>query len=85
MLTQREQEIVNRWNEFVAKMPPGIQPIRDGLENIAAEMNANPPAIGEFHEGVELRSGLRADVGVPKGAGPFPVVVYLHGGGWVAG
>ncbi len=85
MLTQREQEIVNRWNQFVAKMPPGIRSLRDGLENIAREMNANPPAIGAFHQGVELRSGLGADVAVPNGAGPFPVVVYLHGGGWVAG
>jgi len=51
----------------------------------APMMNGDPPAIGAFHEEVELRSGLHADVAVPKGAGPFPVVVYLHGGGWVTG
>ncbi len=27
----------------------------------------------------------RLDLYVPAGAGPHPVVVYLHGGGWVAG
>jgi acetyl esterase/lipase len=25
------------------------------------------------------------DVGIPEGAGPFPAVVLVHGGGWVAG
>ena len=30
-------------------------------------------------------SAVPADVAVPKGAGPHPVLVYLHGGGWVAG
>ncbi len=29
--------------------------------------------------------GLGADVSVPIGEGPFPVVVLVHGGGWVAG
>lgn len=44
---------------------------------------------------VEIRSGLTyathdgvallGDLYVPKGAGPFPVLVALHGGGWVQG
>lgn len=28
---------------------------------------------------------LDAEVGVPDGAGPFPAVVLVHGGGWVGG
>jgi predicted acyl esterase len=32
-------------------------------------------------EGVELKANLY----LPKGAGPFPVVLYLHGGGWSSG
>jgi len=28
---------------------------------------------------------LTADLYLPEGAGPFPVVVYLHGGGWTSG
>jgi acetyl esterase/lipase len=49
---------------------------------------------GEQNE-VEVRSGLTyathdgtalsGDLYVPKGAGPFPVLVALHGGGWVQG
>jgi alpha-L-fucosidase 2 len=25
------------------------------------------------------------DVGMPAGAGPFPIVLYIHGGGWASG
>src|SRR5262245_46653233 len=49
---------------------------------------------GEQNE-VEVRSGLTyathdgtalsGDLYVPRGAGPFPVLVALHGGGWVQG
>ncbi len=28
---------------------------------------------------------LGADIRIPQGAGPFPVVVLVHGGGWVGG
>jgi acetyl esterase len=85
MLTDREKEIIRRWDEFVARMPPGLKSMRDGLEDFSKELNADLPEVGAFHERVELRPGLRADVSVPKGNAPFPVVVYLHGGGWVAG
>jgi len=29
--------------------------------------------------------GLRLDANVPDGAGPFPVVIAIHGGGWCTG
>ena len=48
-------------------------------------LNSGLPLIGALHENVELRAGLHADVAVPKGNGPHPVVVFLHGGGWMAG
>ena len=31
------------------------------------------------------RVALSGDLYLPKGAGPFPVLVALHGGGWVQG
>ena len=55
------------------------------MDTFAPMLNSDPPEIGAFHEAVELRPGLTADVAVPKGNGPHPVVVYLHGGGWVGG
>jgi acetyl esterase len=51
--------------------------------------NADLPEIGASHDDVVIRTvgghALTVDVHVPKGAGPFPVLVYLHGGGWILG
>jgi acetyl esterase len=54
-------------------------------EQLAVTYNQDLPAIGAFEENVELRAALRADVAVPRGPGPHPVVIYLHGGGWSFG
>jgi acetyl esterase len=59
--------------------------LRAAMEAFVPLMNQNPPEIGALHENVALRPGLSAEIAVPKSSGPHPVVVYLHGGGWVAG
>jgi acetyl esterase len=58
---------------------------RRAWEELATVYNQDLPAIGGLEKNVELRLGLHADVAVPKGAGPHPVVIYLHGGGWAFG
>jgi acetyl esterase len=85
MLTEREKTVIREWNEFAAKMPPSLPEMRKALDAESAKMNANPPEIGAIHQNVELRPGLRANVLVPKGAGPHPVMLYIHGGGWIMG
>lgn len=58
-------------------------------------MNTNEIPVGEA---IELRdqpyvdgeaarnsSAQRLDLSVPEGAGPFPLVVWIHGGGWHTG
>ena len=65
--------------------PKSVGELRIAIDSFAPMLNANPPEVGAFQPDLELRAGLRADVAVPKGAGPHPVVIYLHGGGWVAG
>ncbi len=62
------------------KPPKSVGELRTALDSFAPMLNANPPEVGAVHDGVDLRPGLRADVAVPKGAEPHPVVVYLHGG-----
>jgi len=83
MLTEQERQFL----ESLTKFPMPTDPIglRKALESFAPMMNQNLPEIGAIHDDVEIRPGLKADVAVPKGNGPHPVVVYLHGGGWVAG
>jgi len=59
--------------------------MRHMLDGFAPFLNGDLPAVGAVHEAVPVREGVTADVVVPKGAGPHPVLVYLHGGGWVCG
>jgi acetyl esterase len=83
MISERDRQILERlpaWN------PAGnIAAQRRAWEDLAVVYNHDLPAIGGLEENVELRSGLCADVAVPKGAGRHPVVIYLHGGGWAFG
>jgi acetyl esterase/lipase len=59
--------------------------MRSMLDGFAPLMNAGLPEVGACHEAVRVREGVTADVVVPRGDGPHPVLVYLHGGGWVCG
>jgi len=74
---------------FQGDPPTTAQELREMLNGMTDLLNADLPEVGAFHDGVLVREvgGARvtADVVVPKGNGPHPVLVYLHGGGWVAG
>jgi acetyl esterase len=83
MLTEQERQFLDALAK--APIPSDVMQLRSMMETFAPLMNQNPPEIGALHENVALRPGLNAEVAVPKSAGPYPVVVYLHGGGWVAG
>jgi acetyl esterase/lipase len=86
MLTEREQDIIRRWNDFYLTPRQGsVQEQRKRLADYFVEFNADPPAVGSYHEAVELKAGLRADIAVPTGYGPHPVVIYIHGGAWTLG
>ena len=70
------------------RVPKGVNPA-DMLQRYDSLMNGNPPPVGAVHDGVLLRETagwrLTADISVPFGAGPHPVLVYFHGGGWTMG
>ena len=70
-------------------VPTDVLSLRKMLDGFAPLLNTDLPKVGAVHEAVLLREidGARvtADVLVPDRAGPHPVLVYLHGGGWVAG
>lgn len=74
---------------FGAKMPETVGDMRGMLDRIGGMMNAGLPEVGAFHEAVPVReiegATVTADIIVPQGAGPHPVLVYLHGGGWICG
>jgi acetyl esterase len=83
MLSEQERAFLDALAK--APIPTDVMGLRAAMDTFAPMMNSNLPEIGAFHETVEIRPGLTADVAVPKGNGPHPVVVYLHGGGWIGG
>src|SRR5258707_11266487 len=86
MLTASEQDIIRRWNDFYLNPRQGsVQEQRKRLADYFVEFNANPPAVGAYHEAVALKAGLNADIAVPAGDGPHPVGIYIHGGAWTLG
>ena len=86
MLTEHEQDIIRRWNDFYLRPRQGsVQEQRKRLADYFEEFNANQPAVGAYHERVRLKAGLDADIAVPRGDGPHPVVIYIHGGAWTLG
>jgi acetyl esterase len=74
---------------FAGGPPRTAGDMRAMLDKFGAMLNIGLPEVGAFHERVtvdEVEGGaVTADVVVPKGSGPHPMLVYLHGGGWICG
>jgi len=66
-------------------LPSSAEEMRAMLDQLGAILNVDLPEVGAFHEAVSVSDGVTADVVVPRGEGPHPVLVYLHGGGWICG
>ena len=68
--------------------PKGVNPA-DLLIKYNDLMNGNPPPVGAVHDDVLLREvagwKITADIVIPEGEGPHPILVYFHGGGWTMG
>jgi acetyl esterase len=82
--------------KIVGAPPPGVVPPPPitSVEMIPQRREAlhfdalirNLPDVGQMHEEVLLRErdGVRltAEIYVPDGDGPFPTMLYMHGGAW---
>jgi acetyl esterase len=62
-----------------------IAELRANMIAFVPFLAANAPEMARVEEGIVLGPEVRADVLVPPGTPPFPVLVYLHGGGWSIG
>ena len=69
--------------------PKDVFGMRDIMDSFIMAMSDELPEIGGSIDDVVIQTfedrDLTVDIHQPKGEGPFPVLVYLHGGGWVLG
>jgi acetyl esterase len=72
---------------FLANPPTTVEDMRRLLDGFGGFLNAGLPEVGAFHEAIPAGEAgeFTSDVIVPSGDGPHPVLVYLHGGGWICG
>ena len=61
-----------------------IAELRAGFTAFGDILNAGAPAVATI-ERVAMNDAVAADIITPRGTPPFPVLVYLHGGGWSVG
>lgn len=57
----------------------------DAVAKLMKDKDKSPPELGKI-ENIEIKLSsvdLKARVYRPEGDGPFPVILYIHGGGWV--
>jgi acetyl esterase len=67
--------------------PPDAKTVRKGINDACMRTEGLKDAVGNVEDLVVVAEGRRIPVRLyrPKGDGPFPLVVFFHGGGWVAG
>jgi acetyl esterase len=62
-------------------------PLRNTV--LLLSVTCTPHALGELRENIEYGqaggTSLRLDARIPKGKGPFPAAIIVHGGAWVTG
>ena len=76
--------------DYLTENPPkDVFELRQMLDGFMETSNSILPEIGEFLDDVLIEShpgqDLTVDIHRPKGDGPFPILIYLHGGGWILG
>ena len=87
-MNEQERQFLRDFEAFMAKPPESVEAIRTQIEIFTRRHEAivsGSPLIGDYLEKVRLRDGLHTGVAVPQGAGPHPIVLFLHGGAWIAG
>jgi len=86
------QAVIEQLMSFKNKPLPGLTPAQARKQPSPADAamkqmrasNIAPPPLNCDTVTKTLMAGVKARIYSPKGgAGPFPVIVYYHGGGWV--
>jgi hypothetical protein len=71
---KRGVEVRERWIITVTELRPAV---KDGDDKVVIEDNITYGKAGDTE--------LKLDLARPDGDGPFPAIVFIHGGGWSGG
>ena len=74
--------VVARLLELHPETALDLRAMNDMLSEV---FNRDLPDVGAVHDDVPINDHVSTSIVVPQGRGPFPVLVYIHGGAWVAG
>ena len=85
-----EEQELDPLMAFIMENPPSDAiEFRELLDGFAMMMNGDLPVIGDTIDDVVIQEfdgqDLTVDIHKPLGDGPFPILIYLHGGGWIMG
>jgi acetyl esterase/lipase len=70
------------WTPYAAPTP---LPTLTASTTPAPTETSTPPQVFSDLSYAGLSESQRLDLYIPAGGGPFPLVIYVHGGGWILG
>lgn len=99
LISESDQKILNAYTAMIqqslketAAMPNTPENALKGYRTMMLRINPYkfPPGfkskdVASFEPKRELRPGLTASISIPKGTGPFPIMIHAHGHGLRAG
>lgn len=81
--TKQYLQIVNHQTPLHTLTPKEVRKIRENAPKPKLQQTITLSKVENVQIQVRDGSTIKGRVYIPKGKGPFPVIVYYHGGGWV--
>lgn len=81
--TKKYLQIVNHQTPLYTMTPKEVRKIRENAPKPKLQHTVNLSKIENVLIQVRDGSSIKGRVYIPEGNGPFPVIIYYHGGGWV--
>lgn len=81
--TKQYLRLVNQQQPFYTMTPNEVRKVREAAPKPQVQQCVSLATIENVQMTVRDGSTINGRVYIPEGEGPFPVIIYYHGGGWV--